>query len=403
MQSSGGDITAVMGIDDSRWVAGVMKIQGQSKQLGQSLQTNLGGGLARSAGQIGFAMQDFTSVLAMGGQNAMGRAMMSTMNNVQMLGAAFGPLGMAVTAFGGAIGSILIPKLLETDNAAARVTATLKEQFGYWQSLQKAAGAGVRHGRDFGGMDSVQLGAEADRAERESRALMAERRVLEEKARSLENDLAILPAKITPTMAGMRIGRDTVNPEWKARADELKATRADLLKLERDSGSYAFEAELRRGEADAVRAREADEKRNEAFHAAQKKAGEESRKAAEQAAQLWRETRTPLEQAQLRFGELERLAGRGALGPELAGRVGKDILDDFRRANAGSDGAVQRRLDVAQFGTKESFSDLIASINASKGEDKAAEQVGLLRGLQEKVQGVIDAIKDAPQPEPEGI
>lgn len=69
-----------------------------------------GAGGARALQQVGFGIQDFASQFETRGL-AGGIAAVS--NNVQMLGAGFGPVGLAVTALGGALGGILLPKLIE--------------------------------------------------------------------------------------------------------------------------------------------------------------------------------------------------------------------------------------------------------------------------------------------------
>ncbi len=69
------------------------------------------GGAARAVQQIGFGIQDFASQFDTRGL-AGGIAAVS--NNVQMLGAAFGPVGLAISAFGGAIAGIVLPKLIES-------------------------------------------------------------------------------------------------------------------------------------------------------------------------------------------------------------------------------------------------------------------------------------------------
>lgn len=89
---------------------------GANTKAGQSKFYALGG----AVGQASFAVQDFTSILEMGGKNSLGRALMSTTNNVQMLGAAFGPWGLAVSAAAGALATILIPKLFEADKASEK-------------------------------------------------------------------------------------------------------------------------------------------------------------------------------------------------------------------------------------------------------------------------------------------
>lgn len=64
--------------------------------------------------QMGFAVQDFSSqmVNAKTTADGLGRGIMAVSNNVQMLGAAFGPTGLAVTAIGGAIAGVVLPPMI---------------------------------------------------------------------------------------------------------------------------------------------------------------------------------------------------------------------------------------------------------------------------------------------------
>lgn len=151
--SGSGDLVGVLSLEDFEFRSGLRQAANETKTFASqvtSAGSNMGAGFGRAVSQIGFAVQDFSSVLSMGGKNALGRAMMSTMNNVQMLGAAFGPWGLAVTAVGGAIGSVLLPKLLEGTNAfdqiAESTDAATKSLSAYIQqgqqmlSFQKALG-----------------------------------------------------------------------------------------------------------------------------------------------------------------------------------------------------------------------------------------------------------------------
>lgn len=69
------------------------------------------GGAARAVQQIGFGIQDFASQFETRG---LAGGISAVSNNVQMLGAAFGPVGLAISAFGGAIAGIVLPKLIES-------------------------------------------------------------------------------------------------------------------------------------------------------------------------------------------------------------------------------------------------------------------------------------------------
>lgn len=74
-----------------------------------------GRGGAQIAQQLGFGMQDFSSQL-MNSKNladGLGRGIMSVSNNVQMMGAAFGPTGMAITAIGGAVAGMVLPATIK--------------------------------------------------------------------------------------------------------------------------------------------------------------------------------------------------------------------------------------------------------------------------------------------------
>ncbi|MDE2426777.1 MAG: hypothetical protein KGO96_12820 [Elusimicrobia bacterium] len=122
MANAAGDIVTVLSLEDFEFRTGLRRAGREAKQAG----SEIAGGIGRGIGQVGFAVQDFYSVFSMGGKNALGRALMGTMNNVQMLGAAFGPIGMAVTSIGGAIGAIVVPKLFEAKAASEEFTNGLK-------------------------------------------------------------------------------------------------------------------------------------------------------------------------------------------------------------------------------------------------------------------------------------
>lgn len=118
--SAAGDLRTILTLDDYEFVTGLREAAQETRQFAATANDSMGkvaSARARTVGQLGFAMQDFSSIMATGGKNALGRAVMSTMNNVQMLGASFGPTGMAVTALAGAVGSVLIPQLLEGKSA----------------------------------------------------------------------------------------------------------------------------------------------------------------------------------------------------------------------------------------------------------------------------------------------
>ena len=174
MQSAGGDIVTVLDADIQPFKIGIQEFANEAKrkcaEVNQTLQTvgaPKGGGAASGLGRtvqgIGFAMQDFSSVLSMGGPGALQRALSSTMNNVQMLGAAFGPTGMAITAVGGALGAMLIPKLIESESAFDRMISMEREATERMYGLIKASQDMIGLKADIGKMTDVgQIGTKKE-------------------------------------------------------------------------------------------------------------------------------------------------------------------------------------------------------------------------------------------------
>lgn len=104
-------------IQDTKILASAAEeTQVKMRNLGSTATpTGGGGGAARAAQQLGFGLQDFSSQImnSKNGIDGIGRGIMAVSNNVAMLGAAFGPVGMAVTSIGAAVAGILIPKAIE--------------------------------------------------------------------------------------------------------------------------------------------------------------------------------------------------------------------------------------------------------------------------------------------------
>lgn len=94
------------------------------------------------AAQLGFGLQDFTSQLQNSKNLAdgLGRGVMAVSNNVQMLGAAFGPTGMAITAIGGALAGVILPHaikwLMQTKDTEA-ATKRIHEEITAISSLSR--------------------------------------------------------------------------------------------------------------------------------------------------------------------------------------------------------------------------------------------------------------------------
>jgi hypothetical protein len=166
--------------------------------------------------QAGFALQDFMSILQMGGANAAARAFGGVANNVQMLGAAFGPMGMAVTSVGGALAGILIPALLRSEEA----TNTLTQRT---QDLQTALNARLdalqaAHDREMKLNDLAREG-NAQRIARERDNAVTEARLIEERLRIRQEAYrdALLRENVLAQEAGGQVARAFVEEAGRRR------------------------------------------------------------------------------------------------------------------------------------------------------------------------------------------
>jgi hypothetical protein len=106
---------------------------------------------AQAIQQSAFAMQDFTSQFmnAKTTVDGLGRGVMAMSNNVQMLGAAFGPTALAVTAIGGAITAVVIPGMIrwldlskEATKEADRLAMAMERQADLMGKMRAARGEG---------------------------------------------------------------------------------------------------------------------------------------------------------------------------------------------------------------------------------------------------------------------
>ena len=178
-----GDLVAYLSMDSSRFAQGAQQAQVVAVQTNAAMTKAFSPQVFQ---QAGFALQDFMSILQMGGANAAARAFGGVANNVQMLGAAFGPMGMAVTSVGGALAGILIPALLRSEEA----TNTLTQRT---QDLQTALNARLdalqaAHDREMKLNDLAREG-NAQRIARERDNAVTEQRIIEEKIKIRQDAL----------------------------------------------------------------------------------------------------------------------------------------------------------------------------------------------------------------------
>lgn len=116
--------------------------------------------------QTAFALQDFQSQMVNAKTTAegFGRGMMAVSNNVQMLGMAFGPTGLAITAVAGAIISVGVPALMKWLDTEAKVIEQAKkarDAMGKWlEPRLEAEGMRGRARNKAGLATSITEGAE---------------------------------------------------------------------------------------------------------------------------------------------------------------------------------------------------------------------------------------------------
>lgn len=245
------------------------------KILGQKVQQSGAGirGLGGAITQTAFAAQDFSAILSMGGRNALGRALMSTANNVQMLGAAFGPWGLAISAIGGALASVLIPKLFETDKAfdgiSEGIAESTKRLHEFIRSAQDMSDFEIKFAK---GDDKSRIGMGEDVAARGRREKInldmkrEQEQALRTRIAAQEGNLARLKAspewsKMFPWEDGGAAGTEA------AIADMKKALRGltdEILKDEKELSRIGAMDKILGG-PDEQRRREAREKLKDVF------------------------------------------------------------------------------------------------------------------------------------------
>lgn len=350
---------------------------------------NMGGGasnaLGRSIGQIGFAIQDFTSVLAMGGKGALERALMSTMNNVQMLGAVFGGWGLAITAVGGAIGSMLIPKLLEGKGAfedlGESVETILKgfERFGERMADLHLFGA------EAGKMDSekeLKDSREKLRLDRESAEIKA--KAATDAAAEIEKRIAdtartrekILPKlhDVTWEAFGWAFSPAKSFTAWglDKEIDKMKEShdKAIDLAMKHSTEMRAIDEKgrlLDTSEKDILR-RETEEKNRKADEDETKERMRRNEREVEQnermAERFRKNAQSPLDATKEQLGEIERLWNEGFFGADREAAAGamSGVIADFKTKVPNM---ANNAVAGGEFGTASGFSDVMKSIRQS--------------------------------------
>lgn len=349
-----GDLVAYLSMDSSRFAQGAQQAQTVAVQTNAAMTKAFSPQVFQ---QAGFALQDFMSILQMGGANAAARAFGGVANNVQMLGAAFGPMGMAITSVGGALAGILIPALLRSEEA----TNTLTQRT---QDLQTALNARLdalqaAYDREMKLNDLAREG-NAQRIARERDNAVTEARLIEERLRIRQEAYrdALLRENVLAQEAGGQAARAFVEEAGRRREvplasafgpsgevregftvsveektfnalrtqkdeiDKLKAARKENLALAEalqgvEGNNAAAMAALGPEERLArVRQQQAD---------AQRKQWENDNKAfaegIKQREEMWNKTRTPAERYRMEVEKIADQFKRGIIDEESATRA----------------------------------------------------------------------------------
>jgi len=202
--------------------------------------------------QAGFAVQDFSSQMANAKTTAdgLGRGIMAVSNNVQMLGAAFGPTGLAYTAIGGALAGIILPQMVrwvyQADILKDKMADAKEEAREYAEELRRASEQQDQKTAALPGMTTKEF--EAMRADRmkaskadmqQTKAdLAAQTQIIEREQRKRAE--ALRRSAWGSTIAGQFTGPSAAQKEAEAKRDELREQLKDqqdyFTQLEHVSG-----------------------------------------------------------------------------------------------------------------------------------------------------------------------
>lgn len=298
----------------------------------------MSGGGARSFAQLGFAAQDFASVLSMGGPNALGRALLGTTNNIQVLGTAFGPLGRAITSVAGALATFLIPALLKSSSGMEELGKAADKTLEKLDKLASKESGSFSFVRSLEKLSSPNAAREAiadneDQFELLTRDFERRRDVFQKLVLDAFGRGALTPhdptKKLFDTKTGL-LGQDVNvagDPELAKRVremqeklEELQDTRERLLR--RRSALADREDELEREDTVNLIARLDEE------------ALKKQEKNTERRKQLFMETATPAERLTETLKELHDEFDRGVITEDLFNRGTDRAFAGFKSASA---------------------------------------------------------------------
>jgi hypothetical protein len=387
--SASGDIVTVLDADIQPFKIGLQQAGKEAQAFGGKMSGDLG----RAMGQMGFAAQDFASVMAMGGKNSLGRAMMSTMNNVQMLGQAFGPWGMAITAVGGALGSILIPKLLETTEVTSKLGETFKA------AAKDAAEAGKMFEDAVKARQKIEKIEKPEQGQAMLDTLQTQDKILEDKLQRLKQ----LKTAASQTISGIdaRLQEREFSPgklpgsaeqekaDRQAAVEERNRLQKEIEETERERAIGKRQAEDVRGKMGEAAAAEdwnrffkrfkeqdtqkmrAQMEREKQEDAAADKLEEKKLKTQEQIA---RDSESRFDTTKRKMNELNLALDQGLIGPDLHAKAAAKLIEDFGKGEK-----KDQKLAGAQAGSATAYEQIRDSIRDATKNPADDERIDLLK------------------------
>ncbi len=184
--------------------------------------------------QMGFAVQDFSSQMANAKTTAdgLGRGVMAVSNNVQMLGAAFGPTGLAVTAIGGALAGIVLPPMIrwvyQADLLKEKMADAKEEAREYADELRRAQETKDTKTTSLPGMTTKEFEAMRNDRKKSLRTeieqtqaeLNSQTAIIEREKR--KRDANLRRSAYGSMIAGAFTGKTGAQTEAEAKRDELR-------------------------------------------------------------------------------------------------------------------------------------------------------------------------------------
>lgn len=327
-----GDLTVVLNADEQRLVAGLKRAEAEANRTGSALANALGGSrFSQAIGMASYGVQDFTSVLAQGGSRSLSRAIGSVSNNIQQMGAAFGPWGIAVgTAIG--LGGQLAAAMYESSSGMEALEKKTKDAADAFEKLVDRNRQGLEFMQKLrqleGDGSPKQIQQEKQAAQNRVETIDNEMRMRRQKMRELvESDQRLRAGGGGKNLFGFAeesIFEKEIAKQQKE-LDQLRDERrrftnrvTELGKLEGPAGQREKnETAEKERKKNALREQEQEEQRTFVEFERRIKAR------ADLAKRLESETRTPQERYARRMSEINDLLKGGDITPQMAARAAR--------------------------------------------------------------------------------